>query len=245
MKPTLLALLATLMALTLGAVPPAWAQNVETVRAALVKRYPDLRVEGIRKTEFGGLFEVIIDGGGGKEIIYTNDKAAFVIAGGQIIDDKKDNVTERRMRQITAIKWNELPLNMAIKQVRGDGSRNVAVFADPYCGYCKRFEADLLKVDNVTVYTFLLPIIRPESMLVSKKVWCSADRAKAWQELMVRESQPSGDGSCETPIDKVMAFGQKHRINGTPTLIFENGERLAAALSTPQIEEALTKAEKK
>jgi thiol:disulfide interchange protein DsbC len=235
---------ATLMAAILGSLSlPADANDA--IRAVLSKRYPDLKIDSIRKTDFGGLFEVVLDGPGGKEIIYTGDKANFVLAGGQIIDDKKDNVTERRMRQLTAIKWGDLPLQNAIKMVRGNGSRNIAVFADPYCSFCKRFEADLLRVDNVTVYTFLLPIIRPESMPISKKVWCAADRGKAWIDLMTKDTPPANEGKCDTPLDSVLAFGQKHKINGTPTLIFENGERQAAALNTQQIEEALNNAEKK
>jgi thiol:disulfide interchange protein DsbC len=213
----------------------------DAIKTALRKRYPDLQIESIRKTDFGGLLEVVIDGAGGKEIVYTNDKANFLLVG-QIIDEKKENVTDKRMRQLTAVKWQELPLGDAIKIVRGDGSRKVAVFSDPYCGFCRRFEADLVKIDNVTVYTFLLPIIRAESAPLSKKVWCSKDRGQAWLDLMLKEVQPTGDGACDTPVDRNLAFGQRFKITGTPTMFFENGERTPGALSQADIEANLVRA---
>lgn len=228
-------------ALTTAFMLPLPAHAAQGVKNALLKKFPDIKVDNVRKTEYGGLFEVV----SGTDIYYTDDKASFVVIG-QIIDTKtRDNVTEKRTKEITQVKWNELPLDQAIKITRGDGSRKVAVFADPYCGYCKRFEGDLAKVDNVTVYTFLLPIIRPESMALSKKVWCSKDRGAAWMDFMLKNADPSAEGNCDTPLDKNLAFGNKYKITGTPTLIFENGERVPGALNQKQIEDGLVRAAKK
>ncbi len=222
-------------------VMPAAASDPKTtaVKTELVKRFPELRDAQLKKVEFGGLYEIVING---SEIFYTDEKVSHLILGGIVDANSRVNITEERIKQLTAVKWDDLPLDAAIKTVRGTGARKVAVFADPFCGYCKRFEADLAKVNDVTVYTYLLPIIRPESRPVSEKVWCAKDRSEAWLGLMLKGQEPTGDGKCETPIDKVLAIGTRYKITGTPTMIFENGERAPGALSTAQIEAGLVKA---
>jgi len=152
-------------------------------------------------------------------------------------------VTQERMNKLTAIKWSELPLERAVKQVRGDGKRVLATFEDPNCGYCKRLAKDLQKLDNVTIYTFLLPILSPDSLEKSKAIWCAADRAKAWTDWMVDGKAPGGKTDCDTTaITKNQEFGRKLNINGTPTLFFASGERLPGAVPLQQIEEKLAQA---
>ena len=208
------------------------------VKKALETRFPDLKVEKLTKTAYGGLYEVFAGG----EVFYTDEKANFVVLG-QIVDAKtRENITEARLRKLTAIAFNSLPLDQAIKTVIGNGSRRMAVFSDPYCGYCKRFEPDVLALKDVTIYTFLLPIIRPESTPMSKRVWCSADRVKAWQDLMLRNTEPGSEAGCENPIDQVLALGQMLRITGTPTTFFEDGERISGALPKDMIEKRLATA---
>jgi thiol:disulfide interchange protein DsbC len=209
------------------------------VKTDLVKKFPELRDSQVRRIELGGLYEIVING---SEVFYTDEKVSHVILGGILDANTRQNITDERVKQLTAVKWEELPLSDAIKIVRGNGSRKVAVFADPFCGYCKRFEADLATIKDVTVYTFLLPIIRAESRPLSEKVWCSTDRADAWLGFMLRNQNPAGDGKCATPIDKTLAFSAKHKITGTPTMIFENGERAPGALPAAQIEALLAKA---
>jgi thiol:disulfide interchange protein DsbC len=205
------------------------------IKKALEARFPDLKVEKLTKSGYGGLYEVFAGG----EMFYTDEKVTFVLLG-QMVDAKtRENVTEARLRKLNAIAFDSLPLDQAIKTVLGNGSRRIAVFSDPYCGYCKRFEPDVLAMKDVTIYTFLLPIIRPESAPMSKKVWCSTDRVKAWQDIMLRNTEPTSDGACETPVEKVLALGQMLRINGTPTTFFEDGERISGAISRDMLEKKI------
>ena len=214
---------------------PAHAQDAERVKAELKKRIPEANVDTVRKIPYGGLYEVLV----GSDLFYTDSKAEFLVAG-SIIDLKtKENVTEARMRQVNAIKWDTLPLDSAIKIVRGNGARKIAIFEDPNCGYCKRFERDLLGVTDITVYVFLYPILSPDSIEKSKMVWCSADRPKAWLDHMVRDGAIAGDAKCTTPVDQILALGQSKRVTGTPTIIFENGDRVPGAIPVADLEKKL------
>ena len=197
------------------------------------------KAESVTKSGYLGLYEIYADG----QILYSDEKGtAFII--GPLIDGKTmKNVTQERMNKLTAIKWSDLPLERAVKQVRGDGKRVLATFEDPNCGYCKRLAKDLQKLDNVTIYTFLLPILSPDSLEKSKAIWCAADRAKAWTDWMVDGKAPSGKTDCDTTaITKNQEFGRKLNINGTPTLFFASGERLPGAVPLQQIEEKLAQA---
>ena len=152
------------------------------------------RVESVTKSGYLGLYEVFADG----NIVYTDEKGTAIIVGPLIDGKTMKNVTEERMKKLTAIKFSELPLDRAIKQVRGDGKRVMATFEDPNCGYCKRLAKELLKLDNVTVYTFLLPILSEDSVRKSKQIWCSSDRARAWNDWMIDGKAPAGREDCDT-----------------------------------------------
>lgn len=220
------------------AVPAFAQQDIDRIKAELKKKVPEAAVDSVRRIPYGGLYEVVV----GSEMFYTDKDASFLVLG-SIVDLKtKENVTELRSRQLNRIDFASLPIDNAIKIVRGNGSRKVAMFADPNCGYCKRFERDLLGVNDITVYVFPYPILAPDSMDKSKAVWCSADRGKAWIDLMVRDQAPKSDGKCETPIDKVLAYGQSKKIQGTPTLFFEDGERVPGVMPIPDFEKRLVAA---
>jgi thiol:disulfide interchange protein DsbC len=206
--------------------------DTDRVKTELKKRLPEAPVDTVRKVPYAGLYEVIVGG----DIFYTDAKGEFLVAG-SIIDLKtKENVTEARNRQMNAIKWDTLPLDQAIKIVRGNGSRKIAIFEDPNCGYCKRLERDLQGVNDLTMYVFLYPILSPDSVEKSKAIWCSADRAKLWVDHMVRDTAISGDTKCATPIDKILALGQSKKVQGTPTIVFENGERVPGAIPVADLE---------
>jgi len=196
------------------------------------------KVESVTKSGYLGLYEIYADG----NILYTDEKMTAFIAGGQLIEGKTmKNVTEERMRKLTAIKFSELPLERAIKQVRGDGKRVLATFEDPNCGYCKRLAKDLLKLDNVTIYTFLYPILSEDSIRKSKQIWCSADRARAWNDWMVEGRAPAGKDDCDTSaVTKNQEFGRRLNISGTPTIFFADGERVPGAVPLPKIEQKLS-----
>jgi thiol:disulfide interchange protein DsbC len=210
----------------------------DQLKAELKKKVPEAPVETVRKVPYGNLYEVVAGG----EIFYTDDKASFITLG-PIIDLKtKENVTEARLREVNAVKFDALNFHNAIKIVRGDGSRKLAIFEDPNCGYCKRFERDLLGISDVTVYVFLYPILSPDSVEKSKAIWCSPDRGKAWLDIMTKEIAPGAEGKCATPLDANLALGREKRIQGTPTIIFENGDRVPGAMPIAEFEKKLAAA---
>ena len=233
-------MLQKLLSLTLcaAAVSPALADEGE-IRKTIEAKFGG-KVESVAKSGYLGLYEVFAEG----SIFYTDGKATAIIAGGQLIDTKTmKNVTDERMRKLTAIRFSDLPLDRAIKQVRGDGKRVLATFEDPNCGYCKRLARDLQKLENVTVYTFLYPILSEDSVKKSRQIWCSADRAKAWNDWMVEGKAPSGREDCDSAaIAKNQEFGRKLNITGTPTIFFVDGERVPGAMPLARIEQKLVQA---
>ena len=221
-----------LVALTLFAIS-AFAN--EAVKQELAKKYPEVKAERITKTTYGNLFEVFTGG----EILYTDEKVTFLLLGTLVDTQTRVNISEARLQKLNVINFNDLPFENAIKLVRGNGSRRMAIFADPNCGYCKRFEQDVNVMDNITAYIFAYPILAQDSIDKSKAIWCSTDRLKAWQDQMLREKAPTGKGTCDNPIDKVVALGRKLNVTGTPTTFFEDGERISGALPKDRIEAKL------
>ena len=230
----ILSLLAPMLALAQAADPAGKLTSEAIIKRTLEGRLGGVKVDAVTKTPYLGLYEVRMD----SELIYTDEKMNYIFSG-NIIDGKNmQNLTEKRLRDLSSIKWDNLPLDAAVKTVRGNGKRLLAVFSDPNCPYCKRFEKDLAKVDNITIYTFLYPILSQDSSDKSKGVWCSADKSKAWSDLMLNGTNPS-TARCDTPIEKIVELGRKYRVTGTPTLVFANGERVPGAISAEQIEKAL------
>ena len=218
----------------------AFAQGEEAlIRKNLKERMPQIQpIDEIKRTPMAGLFELRVDS---TEIYYTDATGSFILQG-QLIDTKTQrNLTEERVQKITAIDFKTLPVKDAITIVRGNGERKIAVFEDPNCGYCKRFERDLAKADNVTVYLFLLPILGKDSLEKSKSIWCAKDPGKSWQDWMVRDQTPAS-ATCDTAaLKRNTEFGQKMKITGTPTLIFTDGTRVPGAIELAQIEKMLGK----
>ena len=192
------------------------------------------KVDGVKKTSLLGLYEIQ----SGNEIYYTDEKVSLIIDGSIIDTRTRTNLTQERLNKLTAIKFSDLPLELAVKTVRGDGKRVIATFEDPNCGYCKKLAKEMQGMSNVTVYTFLLPILSRDSAEKSRAVWCAADRSKAWGDLMVNNSMPA-PGTCDAPIEKVLALAQKYNIRGTPTIILSNGERIPGAIPVAQLEQKL------
>jgi thiol:disulfide interchange protein DsbC len=215
------------------------AQNsVEaTIRKNIEPRLGGAKIESIKETPYGGLYELRVAG----DILYTDKKGDYLIIG-HVYDAKTTrDLTRERVDDINKIKFSDLPLDSAIKQVKGDGKRVIAVFEDPNCGYCKRLRQTALKeVNNVTIYTFMYNILAEDSFVKSKNVWCSPDRAKAWDEWMVNgKAAPAAPASCETPNDKVLALGQKLKISGTPAIFFADGTRIPGAVDYATLEKKL------
>jgi len=204
------------------------------VKSILQKNYPQIgKVDKVYKAPFMGLYEVVADG----QLFYTDDKAQHLIVG-NVIDLKSGrNLTEERSRKLFAVDFNGLPFELALKKVKGNGERKMAYLTDPNCGYCKKLEAELKKVDNVTLYRFLYPIFQGSDEKV-RNILCSKDPNKAWEDWMVDgESAPAGD--CATQTEKVKALGKKHNVTGTPTLIFPDGTLIPGYLPADELEKIL------
>jgi thiol:disulfide interchange protein DsbC len=232
---------AALLGLTLALTTGVAAQAQEAaIRKNLVERLPTLpKIEEVSKTPMNGLFEVRVSG---NDIYYTDADGSFLIQGHLIDTRAKKNLTEERVDKLNVVAFDSLPLNDAFTIVRGNGKRKMAVFEDPNCGYCKRFERDMQKVSDVTIHLFLMPILGPDSSVKSKAVWCAKDKAKAWADMMLRD-QKIAPGNCDaTALTRNIEFGQQHRITGTPTLIFADGKRVPGAIGAQQVEQYLTQA---
>lgn len=229
------------LALVLGAGVAFTALAGEAEIKKAVEAKLGVPVGSVTKSGYLGLYEVYLDG----QILYTDEKVTAFLAGNLIDTKTMKSVTEERMRKLTAIKFSDLPLDQAIKQVRGDGKRVLASFEDPNCGYCKRLARELQKLDNVTVYTFLYPILSEDSVKKSKQIWCASDKAKAWNDWMVEGKNPPAKDNCDTAaITKNQEFGRKLNITGTPTLFFGDGERIPGAVPLAKIEEKLSQTAK-
>jgi len=231
MKFTSLALAATLMC-------AATAQADESViRKALTAQFPGAQISSVTKTPYSGLFEVYLDG----QIVYIDAKGQYVFIGDMVDLKNRTNLTQARLNKLQAVKWDTLPLNNALKTVKGKGERKLVVFSDVDCPYCRKFEEELVKVDNITVYTFLYPIegLHPKAVQTSKQIWCAPDRNKAWDDYITRGTIPGNDGKCANPVDATIALGSKLKVSGTPTLIFANGQRVPGMVPAPQLERLL------
>jgi thiol:disulfide interchange protein DsbC len=232
----------TQMTLALAALMACFGATAQeaTIRKNLAERLPQIeKIDEVSKSPMPGLFEIRVNG---TEIYYTDAEGNFLVQGNLIDTRQRRNLTEERVEKLMAINFDALPLKDAFTIVRGNGARKLAVFEDPNCGYCKRFERDLQKVNNVTVHMFLYPILGPDSTEKSKNIWCAKDKAKAWQDWMVRDLNP-GTASCDTAaITRNIEIGRKFKITGTPTLVFADGSRVPGAIGTAQIEKYLADA---
>jgi len=235
MKLAKISLLALLAALSLS----AFAQEA-AIRKNLAERLPKLpAIDEITKTPMPGLYEVRINH---SDIFYTDEKGDFLIQGSLIDTKAQQDLTEQRVEKLTAIAFKDLPLKDAFTIVRGNGKRKMAVFEDPNCGYCKRFERDLVKIDNVTVHVFLYPILSADSGEKSRNIWCAKDKGKAFLDWMVKDMTPP-DAKCDAAaVARNFEFGKKARITGTPTIIFADGSRVPGAIGADRVEKLLAEA---
>lgn len=201
-------------------------------------------IEEVSKTEIPGIYEVRVND---VEFFYTNESGRFLLTGKLIDMKSKRNLTDEKIDKITAIKFRDLPASDSITYTRGDGSRKVAIFADPNCGYCKRFETELLKVDNITVSVYVLPILGVDSTAKAKAVWCAPEKNKVWLEYMTKEKAiPMTTPACDTEaITRNLSFARRHAIRGTPAVYFQNDRKVGGYIDAKQVEAILAEAEKK
>ncbi len=234
MTPTFRHLAALVLA---GCLLPAAFADDAAIRKNVAERLPDFpKIDEITKTALPGIYEIRI----GTDILYTDEQGSYIIQGQLIETKSRVNLTEARIAKLTAIDFKSLPLKDAMVWKQGSGERKLVVFADPNCGYCKKFERDLQAVKDVTVYTFLYPILGNDSPEKSKAIWCAKDKTAVWRDWMIKGTPIPPSGDCDTSaLARNSAFGRSHRINGTPGLIFEDGRHQAGALDSDHIEKQL------
>jgi len=226
-------ILRMLAAFVLAAAAVSASADEASVKRAIEARFGGVKVDSVAKTPYSGLYEVVI----GDEIIYTDERAAYIFTGNIIDANTRRNLTEERQQKLLSIKFEELPLDQAIKTVRGNGKRVMVIFADPRCGFCKQFEQNLYKLSDVTIYTMLYPVIAPDSAEISRNIWCAKDPSRAWLDAMLKGVFPAAK-SCPTPLDKNLALGKRLRVSGTPTTFLPNGQRIVGA-RFPELVQAL------
>jgi len=218
----------------------AAARELAAVKQALEAKFPGAPISNVSRSPYFGLFEAQLD----DRMLYTDGKVNYVIVGSVYDTATRTNLTEQRMKRLNRIAWDSLPLELAIKKVKGDGSRKLAIFSDADCPYCKRLEAEMKGLDNVTIYTFLFPIdqLHPDSARKSAMIWCSPDRIKAWDEWFDSGTLPDNAGDCATPIAQTALLGQKYHVNATPTLVFADGSITPGALPLDRLEVEMNQA---
>lgn len=223
-------LLVSLMACTANA-------DQASIKKNLLERFPGADIVSVTKTAYSGLYEVVIDG----QVVYADENAKYLFVGSVVDIKTRTNLTNERLEKLNEIKFSSLPFADAIKTVKGDGKRKMAIFSDPDCPYCKKLEEQLAKVSNVTIYTFLYPIagLHPQAVAKSKAIWCAPDRNKAWDDAMLRSVMPKNNGNCKNPVESNIALGNQYRITGTPTLIFVNGQRVPGMVPADKINQLL------
>jgi len=220
--------------------PPMTAEAL-AVQKAIVAKFPGAQVSYVAKAPYFGLYEAMLD----DRLVYTDARVNYVIVGSIYDANTKQDLTEERQRKLSRIAWGDLPLNLAMKKVKGNGSRKLAVFSDADCPFCARLENEIKALDNVTIYTFLFPIdqLHPDAARKSRVIWCAPDRQKAWDDFFANGKLPDNNGDCANPIAETQALGQKFRVNATPTLVFADGSMVPGAIPLARLEQELANAD--
>ena len=221
--------------------PDATTPELAAVKQLIEAKFPGAPVSNVARSPYFGLYEAQFD----DRMIYTDAKVTYVMVGSIFDANTKLNLTDARLRELNRVAWDQLPLDLAIKKVKGSGARKLAIFSDADCPYCKRLEGDMKALDDVTIYTFLFPIaqLHPDSARKSALIWCAPDRTRAWDDWFASGKLPSNKGDCATPIAKTALLGEKYRISATPTLVFADGTMVPGAIPLDQLESELKRAE--
>ena len=219
----------------------AGTDEAAAVKAQLEAKFPGAAVSNVAKSPYFGLYEAQFD----DRLVYTDAKVTFVVVGSIFDANTKQNLTDARLRELNHVSWDSLPLNLAFKRVKGNGTRRLAIFSDADCPYCKRIESEIKQLDDVTIYTFLYPIdqLHPDAARKSTLIWCAPDRARAWDEYFASGKLPDNDGKCATPIGETARLGERMHVSATPTLVFADGTVLPGAIPLSQLESEIDRGE--
>ena len=220
------------LAVLIGLCSAVSMADVATVSKNIKQQHPQLKLDNIQATEMKGIYSASMDG----QVVYLNEDAQHILAGSMIRLKDQHNLTKDLLIQQNSVDWKKLPLQDAIKSVRGTGKRQIAIFSDPNCPYCKQLEAELKKLDNITIYTFILPL-KAQSVAPSKQVYCEKNPALAWENLITKAQLPKSQTSCANHVERNMALAHRLGVNGTPAIIFSNGFKVMGAYPAAQIEQ--------
>jgi len=238
--------LSALLAVSAQAQTPARTAVPLTGEAAQVKKLLEQKFQGatvtiVNKSPYFGLYEAMFD----EQLVYTDAKVTYVLVGNVYDAATRKNLTEAKMRELTRVAFDSLPLELALKKVKGDGSRRLAIFSDADCPFCARLENELKTIDNVTIYTFLYPIdqLHPDSARKSRIIWCAPDNVKAWDAFFATGALPGNNGDCDNPLAATNALGQKMKVTATPTLVFADGSVIPGALPAQRLETEIRQGE--
>ncbi|MCU4414190.1 DsbC family protein [Acinetobacter sp. WU_MDCI_Axc73] len=211
--------------------------SIATVQQNLKKNFPDIPVQSVQTTPLKDIYEVYMGG----QIVYTNDDANYFFIGNLIDNKHQKNLTEESLQKLEKIDISTLPLDQAIKHVKGNGQRVLYLFSDPDCPYCQRLEKQMASVDNVTIYLFLYPLksLHPNAEKIATQIWCSKDQYSAWENYLLNKKQPIKTTDCQTPIQKNLELGKRLKISGTPTMFLKNGNRITGAMDADELNQLL------
>lgn len=234
-----LALAVGALSISAGAYATITPEQAEQVKKKFESEFKGISVDEVSATPFSGILELRL----GSDVLYTNAGVEFILQGSLVDVATRTDLTAERVEELNRVDFSSLPLDKAIKQVKGDGSQQLVIFEDPNCIYCKRLHESLEGIDNITVYSFLFPILTPDSRVKSEHVWCADDPAKAWTAWMKDNKKPA-EKTCDTPIDEILSLGMKMGVQGTPAIVFEDGSRANGWLPTEQLKARLEQATK-
>ena len=218
------------------AIVPSTADRaaLDGIKTKLESRFPGIEIAAVSPTPFSGLYEVQI----GMDLVYTDVSTDYLLQGSLIDTKSRTDLTAERLVKLSSVPFDSLPLKLAVKQVKGTGARVMAVFEDPNCGYCKLLHKNLAQIDDTTIYTFLFPVLSPDSEVKARNIWCAKDQAVTWRDWMLDAKVPP-QAECDTPVKEVLALGRKLRVQGTPAIFFEDGSRVNGALPLAAMREKL------
>jgi thiol:disulfide interchange protein DsbC len=219
----------------------ASVNEAAAVKAQLEAKFPGATINNVAKSPYFGLYEARFD----DRMVYTDAKVTFVMVGSIYDANTRQNLSEARLRQLNHVTWDSLPLELAFKRVKGNGTRKLAIFSDADCPYCKRLEGEIKQLDDITIYTFLYPIdqLHPDAARKSTLIWCAPDRAVAWDEYFDSGKLPDNNGDCATPIQETAHLGERMRVTATPTLVFADGSVLPGAIPLEQLQSEINRGE--
>ena len=220
--------------------PPLTGEAAQ-VKKLLEQKFQGAVVTSITKTPYFGLYEAMFD----EQLVYTDAKVTYVMVGNVYEAATRKNLTDARMRELSRIAFDSLPFELAMKKVKGNGERRLAIFSDADCPFCARLETELKNIDNVTIYTFLYPIdqLHPDAARKSRIIWCAPDRVKAWDAFFASGTLPANNGDCDNPLAATSVLGQKLKVSATPTLVFADGSIVPGALPAQKLEAEIRQGE--